>query len=34
MTIDVDDRELLRDIVEILEPITPVPKPRKKKGTK
>jgi TfoX/Sxy family transcriptional regulator of competence genes len=31
-SVDVDDRELLREVVEILEPITPAPKPRKKKA--
>jgi TfoX/Sxy family transcriptional regulator of competence genes len=30
--IDVDDAELLRAVVSALEPITPIPKPRKKKG--
>jgi TfoX/Sxy family transcriptional regulator of competence genes len=30
--IDVDNVELLRAVVSTLEPITPVPKPRKKKG--
>lgn len=30
--LDIDDAELSRDIIRILEPITPVPKPRKKKG--
>jgi TfoX/Sxy family transcriptional regulator of competence genes len=29
--LDVDDRELLREIVGILEPITSVPKPRKRR---
>jgi hypothetical protein len=32
-SVDVDDRELLRGIVGILEPITPAPKPRKKKNS-
>jgi len=31
-SVDVDDRAMMREIVEILEPITPVPKPRKKKA--
>jgi TfoX/Sxy family transcriptional regulator of competence genes len=31
--IDVDNAELLRAVVSTLEPITPVPKPRKKKGS-
>jgi TfoX/Sxy family transcriptional regulator of competence genes len=30
---DADDRELLRAVVDILEPITPVPTPRKKKSS-
>jgi TfoX/Sxy family transcriptional regulator of competence genes len=30
--IDVDNAELLKTVVSTLEPITPVPKPRKKKG--
>jgi hypothetical protein len=30
-SVDVDDRELLREIVGILEPITPAPKPRKRR---
>jgi hypothetical protein len=32
--IDADDRDLLREVVEILEPITPLPKPRKKAAGK
>jgi TfoX/Sxy family transcriptional regulator of competence genes len=31
--LDVDDAPLVREIVSILEPITPLPKPRKKKGS-
>ncbi|MDR0951836.1 MAG: TfoX/Sxy family protein [Oscillospiraceae bacterium] len=32
--VDADDRETLRAVVELLEPITPVPKKRKAKGKK
>jgi TfoX/Sxy family transcriptional regulator of competence genes len=30
--LDVDDAELLKSVVSTLEPITPIPRPRKKKG--
>ena len=29
--VDVDNRDLLQEVITILEPITPLPKPRKKK---
>lgn len=28
--LDIEDRELCRKVIEMLEPITPIPKPRKK----
>jgi hypothetical protein len=30
--LDIDNAELARDVVRALEPATPLPKPRKKKG--
>jgi hypothetical protein len=30
--VDADDRELLLAVIKVLEPVVPVPKPRKKKG--
>ena len=30
--LDIDDRELTKEVISILEPITPLPKPRKKKS--
>jgi TfoX/Sxy family transcriptional regulator of competence genes len=32
--VDIDDAEVSKNIIEILEPITPLPKPRKKKLAK
>ena len=31
--LDIEDRERVQTVIGILEPITPLPKPRKKKGT-
>lgn len=31
--LDIDQRELLRQVVAIMEPLTPLPRPRKKKQT-
>jgi len=30
--LDIDDASLAREVVAVLEPVTPLPKPRKKKG--
>ena len=30
--LDVDDRELTREVIAVLEPVIPLPKPKKKKG--
>lgn len=30
--LDIDDAEFAKEIISILEPVTPVPKPKKKKG--
>jgi hypothetical protein len=32
--LDIDDAEISKKIIEVLEPITPLPKPRKKKLAK
>lgn len=32
--LDIEDRELSREVIAVLEPITPLPKPRKKKTAK
>lgn len=29
--LDIEDKELIQKVIEVLEPITPLPKPRKKK---
>lgn len=31
--LDIDNADLSREVVTVLEPVTPLPKPRKKKGT-